>query len=218
MENRGAGSVSEILLPLPEIQAKHLAVLSVGEAKGNKKGSFVSLPIHAANPEGKPPGVTWYSATFSKELGKGESLSLEVKAVFTHILRPIPEKITQADLQLVAFQDGAHYLSPYAVQAQSLTIKLPEPRVESYTKLENAKFSGSEIKYGPYDNVPAFSYSPIVVHFVSNKPFAVARELVREIEISHWGNVQITETYNIVHSGAELTGEFSRYISILLVE
>lgn len=213
VENNGTDSVSNILLPFPEHQAKNLAFLSVvvNEGKGKIKDSSDSLPIEAAKPEGMPPALTWYSVSLPKELGKGGSLSLEVKAVFTHILNPFPEKITQADVQLVALQDGAHYLSPYAVKVQSLTIKLPEPKVESYTKLENTKFSGSEIKYGPYDNLPPFSYSPIVVHYVSNKPFAVARELLREIEVSHWGNVQITETYYLVHAGAEITGEFSRY-------
>ncbi|KAI3465473.1 hypothetical protein Pfo_022136 [Paulownia fortunei] len=194
VENNGVDAVSEILLPFPEHQVKNLAFLSVMISEG----------------KGKTKALTWYSVSLPKELGKGGSLTLEVRAVFTHILRPFPEKITQADVQLVAFQDSAHYLSPYAVKVQSLTVKLPEPKVESYTKLENSKFSGSEIKYGPYENLPPFSYSPIVVHYVSNKPFSVAQELVREIEISHWGNVQITENYNLVHAGAEITGEFSR--------
>ncbi|KAK4428305.1 Dolichyl-diphosphooligosaccharide--protein glycosyltransferase subunitA [Sesamum alatum] len=211
VENNG-DAVSEILLPFPEHQARNLAFLSakISEGKDKTKGSSGSLPIEVANPKGVPPSLTWYSVSLPKELSKGGSLTLEVKAVFTHVLRPFPEKISQADAQLVAFQDSAHYLSPYTVKVQSLTIKLPEPRVESYTKLENTKFSGTELKYGPYENLPPFSYTPIVVHYVSNKPFAVAQELVREIEISHWGNVQITENYNLVHAGAEITGEFSR--------
>ncbi|KAL3830539.1 hypothetical protein ACJIZ3_019341 [Penstemon smallii] len=212
VENNGPDSVSEILLPFPEHVAKDLAFLEafVSEGKGKTKGSSDSLPIKVVNPEGMPSALSWYSVSLPKELGKGGNLNLEVKAVYSHILRPFPEKITQADIQLVAFQDGAHYLSPYAVKVQSLTVKLPEPKVESYTKLGNTKFSGSEIKYGPYENLPPFSYSPIVVHYVSNKPFAVARNLVREIEISHWGNVQITENYDLVHAGAEIKGEFSR--------
>ncbi|KAK6160854.1 hypothetical protein DH2020_004235 [Rehmannia glutinosa] len=212
VENNGIDPASEILLPFPEHHAKNLAFLSavINEGKGKTKSSSDSLPVNVANPEGMPPQLTWYSITLPKALGKGGSLTLEVKAVFTHILRPFPEKITQADVQLVAFQDSAHYFSPYAIKVQSLTFKLPEPKVESYTKLENTKFSGSELKYGPYENLPPFSYKPIVVHFVSNKPFSVSQELVREIEISHWGNVQITENFNLVHAGAELTGEFSR--------
>ena len=32
----------------------------------------------------------------------------------------------------------------------------------------------------------------------------------RVIEISHWGNVAVEETYNVRHMGAELKGAFSR--------
>lgn len=212
VENNGAQAVSKILLPFSENQAKNLAFLSVtiSQGKGKTKSSSDRLPVEVTHPEGMPQALTWYAVSLPKELGKGGSLTLEVKAVFTHLLSPFPEKITQADSQLVAFQDSAHYISPYAVKIQSLTVKLPEPKVESYTKLESTKFSGQEIKYGPYENIPPFSFPSIVVHFVSNKPFSVAQELVREIEISHWGNVQVTENYNLVHGGAEITGEFSR--------
>lgn len=213
MENNGIDTVSDILLPFPDHRAKNLAYLmaTISEGKGKTKVSSGSLPVRLVNPEGMPPALSWYAISLPKELGTGESISLDVKAVFTHVLRPFPEKITQADIQLLAFQDGAYYLSPYIVKVQTLTVKLPEPKVESYTKLENTKFSGSEIKYGPYEKVPSFSYAPIVVHFVNNKPFTVAQELVREIEISHWGNVQVTENYNIYHAGAQIIGEFSRY-------
>ncbi|WJX26048.1 Dolichyl-diphosphooligosaccharide--protein glycosyltransferase subunit 1A [Trifolium repens] len=50
----------------------------------------------------------------------------------------------------------------------------------------------------------------MVIHFENSQPFAVAKELVRQIEISHWGNVHITEHYNLVHGGAQSKGEFSR--------
>lgn len=212
VENTGAGPVSQVLLAFPDHQAKNLALLMAvsTEGKGKTKGSTGNLPIEVVQPEGMPPSLTWYSVALSKGLGKGESLTLDVLAVFTHMLRPFPEKITQAEPQLVVFQDSAHFLSPYSVKVQSLTVKLPEPKVESYTKLENTKLSSSEIKYGPYENLPPFSYTPVAVHFLSNQPFAVAQELIREIEISHWGNVQVTEHYKLVHGGAQSTGEFSR--------
>ncbi|KAJ4702321.1 Dolichyl-diphosphooligosaccharide--protein glycosyltransferase subunit 1 [Melia azedarach] len=212
VENAGSESVSQVLLAFPDLQVKDLAYLSAKptEGKGKAKRSDVTLPVEAANPKGMPSALTFYAVSLPKALGKGDSYTFDVLAVFTHALRPFPEKITQADIQLVVFQDSAYYLSPYAVKVQSLSVKLPEARIESYTKLENTKIHGSEIKYGPYENLPSFSYSPIVVHFESNQPFAVAQELVREIEISHWGNVQVTEHYNLFHGGAQSKGEFSR--------
>lgn len=35
--------------------------------------------------------------------------------------------------------------------------------------------------------------------------------LERVIEISHWGNIAVEETIDMIHSGAELKGPFSRY-------
>lgn len=213
MQNTGSDVVSEILLSFPENQASNLAYLkaTLGDGKGKSKpSSGVGLPVEVVRPKDVPPSLTIYSVSLPKGLGKGDSLTLDVLAVFTHSLQPFPEKINQADIQLLLFQESAHYLSPYAVKVQSLTVKLPDARIESYTKLGNAKLQGSELKYGPYENLPPFSYLPIVVHFENNQPFAVAKELVREIEISHWGNIQITEHYSIIHAGAQSKGEFSR--------
>ncbi|GFZ10552.1 ribophorin I [Actinidia rufa] len=213
VENIGSDPVSEVLLPFPDHQAKNLAYLAAttNEGKGKTKGFTTSLPVEVVHPKGMPPALTWYSVTLPKGLGQGESLTLDVLAVFTHALRPFPEKIPQDQPQRVAFQDSAYYLSPYIVKVQLLSVKLPPgTKLESHTKLEKTEVSGSEIKYGPYENHLSFSFSPIVVHFENNQPFAVAQELVREIEISHWGNVQVTEHYNLIHGGSQLMGEFSR--------
>ncbi|KAF3446921.1 hypothetical protein FNV43_RR12101 [Rhamnella rubrinervis] len=212
VENAGTELVSEVLLAFPDNQVKHLAYLTAtpNNGKGKTKGSRNSYPVENVHPKEMPQALNFYSVSLPKGLSKGDSLTFDVLAVFTHTLQPFPEKISQADVQLLVFQESAHYLSPYEVKVQSLSVKLPDARIESYTKLENTKIHGSEIKYGPYENLPPFSYSPIVVHFESNQPFAVAQELVREIEISHWGNVQVTEHYNLIHGGAQSKGEFSR--------
>lgn len=214
VENEGNDVVSEVMLTFPDSQAQKLAYLTVtlSEGKGKTKVATATLPTKVVHRQGMPPSLTAYSVALPNAgLGKAESLTLDVLAVFTHSLQPFPAKITHADNnQLVVFQDSANFLSPYPARLQSLTIKLPDERIETYTKLENSKIQGSEIKYGPYENLPPFSYSSIIVHFENNKPFAVAEELVREIEISHWGNVQVTEYYNLIHGGAQNVGEFSR--------
>ncbi|KAG9442542.1 hypothetical protein H6P81_018396 [Aristolochia fimbriata] len=213
VENAGSAKVSELLLAVPDFQAKHLAYLSASnnEGKGKTKRSSSPLPIEIVQADGMPPNLTFYSVSLPKELEKGDNLLLDVFSVFTHLLQPFPEEITQADIQLLLFQDSALYLSPYEVKFQSLTVTVPSPRVESFTKLPNSKIVDKEIKYGPYENVPSFSYNPIIIHFENNQPFVVAQELVREIEISHWGNIQITENYNLIHGGAHLKGGFSRF-------
>ncbi|XP_057518097.1 dolichyl-diphosphooligosaccharide--protein glycosyltransferase subunit 1A isoform X2 [Amaranthus tricolor] len=212
VENDGNDEVSELVITFPDQQAKHLALVSAyhNEGRGKTKSRGASLPVKPFQSVEMPQSLTSYSVSLPKKLSKGEGLNLEVLAVFAQILKPFPEQVSQGDFQLVVFQDSAYILSPYAVKVQTLSVKLPDARIESYTKLENSKAQGSEIKYGPYENKSPFSYSPIVVHYEYNKPYTVAQKLVREIEISHWGNVQITEHYNLVHGGAILKGEFSR--------
>lgn len=216
MENKGPTNALEFLLVIPDFQGKHLAYLSASsnEGKGRSKGPVISLPVVNVQPEALPPNLTSYSVSFPNELKQGELFTLEVLSVFTHLLEPFPEEISQADDQLVLFQDSAVYLSPYEVLAQSLTLKMPSQRVESYTKLQNSKLVDSEIRYGPYENVKSFSYNPIVVHYENNQPFAVAQELLREIEISHWGSVKVVEHYTLVHGGARTKGGFSRLVFI----
>ncbi|CAN8234440.1 unnamed protein product [Cochlearia groenlandica] len=211
--NSGSDSVSEFTLTFPKFLGKNLAYLSVShsEGKGKSKRSLANLSVEeVAKPKGIPDSISVYSVKLPKPIKKGDALTLEVIASFTNVLQPFPEKISQADIHLVMLQESAQYLSPYAVESQSLTIKLPNARIESYTKLDSTKLQGTELKYGPYKNLQQFSYAPIVVHFESKAAFAVAENLVREIEVSHWGNVQVTEHYNLVHRGAQLKGEFSR--------
>ncbi|KAF2295749.1 hypothetical protein GH714_033818 [Hevea brasiliensis] len=81
---------------------------------------------------------------------------------------------------------------------------------ESFTRVEPTNRVSTELKYGPYEDRTPYSFSPIIVHFENNNPFAVVEELVREVEISHWGNLQITEHYKLVHAGARHKGVFSR--------
>ncbi|XP_022946775.1 dolichyl-diphosphooligosaccharide--protein glycosyltransferase subunit 1A-like [Cucurbita moschata] len=213
VENEGTDVVSEVLLIFPVEQAKYLSHIQAtsNEGKGKAKGSAINFPVNVVYPKEMPPTLKFYSVSLPKGLNKGDSLTFDVFAVFTHLLSPFPETITQADVQFVLFLDTAYFLSPYTVKVQSLSVKLPEARIEFYTKLENTKIHGSEIKYGPYENAPPYSFALIRFHFENNQPFPVAQELVREIEVSHWGSVQITEHYNLVNGGAQNKGGFSRF-------
>ncbi|GMP22641.1 hypothetical protein CsSME_00000569 [Camellia sinensis var. sinensis] len=130
--------------------------------------------------------------------------------MLTHSLEPFPLEISQSESQLVYYHDTAIILSPYHIKQQITFIKTPSTKVESFTNVESTDRAGTEIKYGPYEDRTPYSYSPIIIHFENNNPFAVVEELVREVEISHWGSLQITEHYKLVHAGARHKGIFSR--------
>lgn len=51
----------------------------------------------------------------------------------------------------------------------------------------------------------------IDLHYENSAPFLVIKNLERVIEVSHWGNIAVEETVELLHTGAKLKGSFSRY-------
>ena len=69
------------------------------------------------------------------------------------------------------------------------------------------KQSDSTIDYGPYDDIDAFTKDDkLVVHYEHNGPFLTVIRMERVIEVSHWGNIAVEETYHMRHTGAILKG------------
>lgn len=211
VENAGASPASDVLLAFPPTEVDHLAWIKAGAVVGKKKKkSYIPLQVNSGITPDGPNGAKFYSVGLVNPLGKGESVTLEILYVVTHSLEPFPLEISQSDSQLVYYRDSAIILSPYPIRKQETVFRTPSNKVESFTTVEPTGRSGTELRYGPYENRSPYSYSPILLHFENNNPFAVVEELVREIEISHWGNLQITEYYKLAHSGAKQKDGFSR--------
>jgi oligosaccharyltransferase complex subunit alpha (ribophorin I) len=83
--------------------------------------------------------------------------------------------------------------------------------VESYSKLNPTSLSDTVITYGPYQQVAAFSKDPLSIHYENNSPFLKVVRIERVLEVSHWGNIAVEETVDLLHTGAYLKGPFSRY-------
>jgi len=101
---------------------------------------------------------------------------------------------------------------PHVVESQATEVKLFSAHVESFAPRKHAARAGDKLTFGPYDTLAA-PYSlgePLSVHSENNAPFATMRTLDKEIEVSHWGNVAVTEHYLLQHTGAALKGEFLR--------
>ncbi|KAI7735983.1 hypothetical protein M8C21_022395 [Ambrosia artemisiifolia] len=211
VQNDGASTASNVLLAFPPAQAKHLALIHAAEVAGKKrKKTLHPLDVMTSNNADLPNGAKLYSVALRNPLSAGGSVTIEVSYVLTQSLEPFPVEISQSEPQLVLYRDSALILSPYEIKQQTTVIRTPSTKVESFTRVEPSTQTRTELKYGPYEDQPSFSHTPIVVHFENNNPFAVVEELVREIEISHWGNLQVTEHYTLVHNGARHKGGFSR--------
>lgn len=188
-------------------------VKAAAVASKKKKKSYLPLDVKPINLVDGPNGTKYYLLYLLKPLVKDEAISLEVLYILTHPLEPFPVEISQSESQLVYYRDSAKILSPYPVKQQATFLKTPTSRVESFTRVEPTDRANTELRYGPYEEQRPYSYSPVIVHFENNNAFAVVEELVREIEISHWGSVQVTEHYKLVHAGARHKGVFSRSVA-----
>ncbi|KAG7012904.1 Dolichyl-diphosphooligosaccharide--protein glycosyltransferase subunit 1B [Cucurbita argyrosperma subsp. argyrosperma] len=211
VENTGTSPASDILLAFPPTEIDHLSLIKAAIAtRKKKKKSYLPLDVKPTEQLDAPNGAKIFSISLLDPLSPGATATFEVLYISTHTLKPFPEEISQSESQLVYYHDSAYVLSPYHIKQQSTFIKTPSTKVESFTKVEPTNRVSKEIRYGPYEDRPPYSFSPILLHFENNNPFAVVEELVREVEISHWGSIQITEHYKLAHAGARHRGVFSR--------
>ena len=217
MENIGKDPAADMLLAFPPTQIKHLSMVQAMAITGKKKKkTYLPLDVKPTEQPDAPNDTGYFLVSFATPLTPGETVTLEVLYILTHSLEPFPSEIAQSESQLVYYRDSAVILSPYHIKQQTTFFKTPSARVESFTSVDPANRAGKEIKYGPYEDRAPYSYAPVIVHFENNSPFAVVEELVREIEISHWGSLQITENYRLTHGGARHKGVFSRYVMGLM--
>jgi oligosaccharyltransferase complex subunit alpha (ribophorin I) len=200
--NSGDKAASTFVLTLTPEDASHLAF--VGAAQDTKAVTVVPI-------EGDRSGVAYYAVQLSKPVNPKEQTTIDLLCVFTHAQQPYPTHISQTDRQLVVYTGNHYFYSPYTVRQQKTSVKLPSASVESFSQERPTVQKGDTVVYGPYDNVKAFESSPLRIHFENNSPFLTITNLVREIEVSHWGNVAITEEISMQHDGAKLEGSFSRF-------
>ena len=152
-----------------------------------------------------------YRVTLAEPLKAQATAKLIVRMVFVDLEQPHPAAIAQNDAQLVRYNDNHYYAAAYVTSSQRTSLKLASANVETFSQLQPTTRKGAEIIYGSYDDVAAFSTSPLSVHFENNAPFIKAVRATKEIEVSHWGNAAVELQLDLVHAGARLKGVFSRY-------
>lgn len=199
LEHKAKKPISSYLFMVPAEERERLAFIS---AKDSSKKDLKLT--ETASPKG---------VTFSMTLPAGTTNPpvVYIETVFTKSLKPYPTAIAQTERQLVQYFGNVYFYSPFKTQTQKTTVHLSSRNVESFTQFKPVVHSDTTITYGPYDNVAAFSTEPMTIHFENYTPFLTVTKLERVIEVSHWGNIAVEETIDIVHSGAALKGSFSRY-------
>lgn len=207
LQNTGNEALSFVVLAIEEQAAPHLSFFEVKTLENELETSFKEN----VKGDNDKKGYVLYEVKLDNKLEPSAQLDLQVTYVFTHLLTPSPKAIHQQDKQYVIYSDNHFFFSPYKTKSQKTTVKLPSQSTLSNSEEPPTVKKGDTIIYGAYLDVAPFRYSEMHLHFENNKPFITATSLVKEIEVSHWGNVAVEETYSIQHDGAKLKGTFSRY-------
>jgi len=200
LENQGDSPIKEFLLAFPENELEHLSFLEVSDKKDDENKLH-----HSADERGM------FKVQLLAPLPKDEETSVVVEAVLTRFLKPYPAKIAQSEKQQILFTGSLYFYSPYKVKTQKSIVKLSSSTIESHTKQKPFSVSENVITYGPYKDVAPLQGQELKVHYENNSPFLIVNDMLRWIEVSHWGNVAVEESYQMAHEGAELKGHFSRY-------
>ncbi|XP_015124677.1 dolichyl-diphosphooligosaccharide--protein glycosyltransferase subunit 1 [Diachasma alloeum] len=152
-----------------------------------------------------------YKIELKDPIQPGRTSPVEVETVSTHELDPYPKQITQKEKQLVRYTGNINVWSPYPVQRQTTNIVLPSRNIESFTRIKPVSVSDTTIIYGPLEKRLPYTQEGFAVHFENSNKFLTITRLERLLELSHWGNIAVEETIDLLHTGALLKGSFSRY-------
>ncbi|KAF3855915.1 hypothetical protein F7725_016638 [Dissostichus mawsoni] len=207
LSNQGPSAAHYFILAIEAELVPNLAYIGAS-VKGDEEDDG-TLELQQTTIQGQ--SGAFYKVQLPSSLAAGAQLKAKLEMTFSHVLQPFPTQITQAERQLVVFQ-GNHYMySPYPIRSQTTRVRLASKTVESYSKLGNPSKNDEIIEYGPFRDVAPFSEDTLKIHYENNSPFLTISNIVRTIEVSHWGNIAVEETINLRHTGAVLKGPFSRY-------
>uniref|UniRef100_A0A158R5U6 Dolichyl-diphosphooligosaccharide--protein glycosyltransferase subunit 1 n=1 Tax=Syphacia muris TaxID=451379 RepID=A0A158R5U6_9BILA len=205
LTNKAKSALNSFIHLVTDEEQAHIAYISATEEKKNAKLSISKVML-----KGLKKGFVAYKVEMLESVGSSSKASVTVEYHLSEYLEPYPAKINQPDPQYMIFRGNAHIASFYTVEKESSRIVLPQGRLISHTTVMPSKHDGNKITYGPYTDQRPYTMADIKVHNENNSPFLVATEMLRSIEVSHWGNIAVEEHISIVHKGAELKGSFSR--------
>ncbi len=192
----------------------HAATVEIGQLKDKEERPSKLIPKSEYAPSTATPAASCADFSLAAPIEKGGKANIVIEAVYTKVLHARPAEIKQGDFQRVVYNsDDVHVLSPYKIIKETTKINIIEG-VESHNAPEPVDVAKKSLKLGPYSNVAPFTTAPLEVHYKNAFPFLEAASVVREISISHWGNVYFEERYDISHNGAKIVGEWSRFATM----
>ncbi|VBB30666.1 unnamed protein product [Acanthocheilonema viteae] len=205
--NDGGKEISSFVHLVHEKEYLRLAYIS---AVASKKDTRLKVSIIENGKDSIKEGFVAYKIELLNSIPPNGKTLITVEYQLTEYLELHPKQITQAESQFAVYKGNAHVPSIYPMKQEKTVILLPSGKLESRTTVSPTSVDSGKITYGPYIDQKPYAMMEIVIHCENNAPFVVATDVVRVIEVSHWGNIAVEEAISVVHKGAELKGSFSR--------
>ncbi|CEM02738.1 unnamed protein product [Vitrella brassicaformis CCMP3155] len=212
--NEGAKGVSKFFWAVPKWQANFTGWILAEDERG--------MPLEATEYEmegAESEEVVHYKVMMKRQIEPKKTAAIQVTMFLGNALVPLPRKINIDDEHEVVYSDLLYFFTPYRVKEQWLKIKTATKDIRSYKpKLKNSSSDVSKrtVSYGPFTKETPPYYTGegdkqfVSVHCSMPKPLPILRRVVRDIEVSHWGNVFFHESFQLYNAAAGLKGEFSR--------
>ncbi|KAL4511992.1 hypothetical protein ABPG72_012837 [Tetrahymena utriculariae] len=203
--NKGKTPVNNFYyaLPVDQIQNTILVVIRYNDQRevgGNLQEDFVMR--HQYN-------TTFIRFELEHSIAPQSSAIITLEEKFVNRQVPYPREIRINEDQKILFKDNAYIYTPYFVKTQYTVYKASN--IITHTESEKAqKLRKGGIKFGEFSEIQAFSSYPIEIHSENNTPLIYLTKATKSIDVSHWGNIAVDSSYNLVNEGAYLKGEFGR--------
>merc|ERR1712226_1706220 len=136
------------------------------------------------------------------------TVDLTIEEIYTHTTTPFPTKIKQTQDQFMKYNGNLHHYSPYETKISKISVSMPSTKINSYEpRINGAKRNGRTINYGPFKDLPKNQKIEMNYHFLANIPYLTTHYLLRQIEVSHWGNVNVRDNADVRNIGAKLVAK-----------
>ncbi|KAF9580756.1 proteasome regulatory particle base subunit [Lunasporangiospora selenospora] len=207
LQNVAEQNVTDYYFPVDQVYTFNLAHISA-ENRKTKESLKVIKDTEFYDSE-----YQYYQIKLVEPLAPGEKIQITVKAVYTGMTRPFPTHARQDEKQQFVYFGNPFALTAYPTTKQKTTVITPNSVLEVF---EHPPESTPEIKnnqviLGPYHDVKPLEHGIFEIQYQLSGPIYHVRHLLRDIEVSQWGdNLAVEEHYNLVNKGALLKGQFSR--------
>lgn len=213
--NIGSDSVMNFDLFIPQNESINLFEMS---AKiNNEQASVLPIELGKSLVHFSDRPYTVHRLSFLEAINPNTQVNIIITQVFHGLLLPLPEYIQQNKPQLFIFYTETFIKTTYSIVQQTLTFLLNTNTLKRHSTEYKPTVLSNKVSYDLTKDANELINGETVdlshrtfVHFQSQANCIVIEKMVRNIEVSSWGFIYVEDHYDLIHTGAKLTGEFSR--------